>query len=121
KWEAQKHEQLGSITGEAQLGPWWQLGPIEHDGRKAFDEDLGPEKSIDLEAKVGEAAWKQNADLKDGEIYTLPTTIGATYFYRTIESPSKRTLQLSLGSDDAIKLFLNGKEVLANLAYRAVA
>jgi hypothetical protein len=120
-WEAETHQQLKSISGEAQLGAWWQLGPIEHDGRKAFDEDLGPEKTIDLEAKVGEAAWTQNADIKDGEIFTLPTTIGATYFYRTIESPSKRTLQLSLGSDDAIKVFLNGKEVLANLAYRAVA
>src|SRR5690606_35262753 len=103
------HEQLKSISGEAKLGMWWQLGPIEHDGRKAFDEDLGPEKSVDLEAKVGAATWTQLADIKDGEILALPTTIGATYFYRAIESPSKWTLQLSLGSDDAIKVFLNGR------------
>jgi hypothetical protein len=121
KWEGDTHEQLKSISGEAQLGAWWQLGPIEQDGRKAFDEDFGPEQSIDLEAKVGKAGWIQNAELKDGAAYKLSRLVGATYLYRVIESPSPRTLQLSLGSDDAIKVFLNGREVLANFTQRGVA
>ncbi|MEM7316789.1 MAG: DUF1553 domain-containing protein, partial [Planctomycetota bacterium] len=47
--------------------------------------------------------------------------VGAWYFYRSIKSPSPRTMAISLGSDDAIKVFLNGKELLAKFASRAAA
>ncbi|QDV84307.1 PSD1 and planctomycete cytochrome C domain-containing protein [Planctomycetes bacterium TBK1r] len=120
-WEIELRAKLASDSGSAELGPWWQLGPIPADGRRAFDQDLGPESGVELTSAVGELTWTKRADVKDGVVQPLPDTVGATYFYRKIDSSSKRTLQLSLGSDDAIKVFFGGKEVLANFTARAAA
>lgn len=120
-WEIELRTMLVTQSETSEMGPWWQIGPIKKDGRQAFDQDLGPEKRIDLDAKIGELAWTQNPQLKDGAVYPLGESVGATYFYRSIESSSKRKVRLSLGSDDAIKVFHNGKEVLANFAARAAA
>lgn len=120
-WDIEMRSKLSADEGAAKLGPWWQLGPIANDGRQAFDQDLGPESNVDLDATVGQAGWTKKPDLKDGQVYALPETVGATYFYRTIQSPSKRTIKLSLGSDDAIKVFFGGKEVLAKFVARAAA
>ncbi|MEL6105894.1 MAG: PSD1 and planctomycete cytochrome C domain-containing protein [Planctomycetota bacterium] len=120
RWESETIARLGD-TGASQLGRWSQLGPIEASGQKAFDEDLGPEEKVDLDASYGAHRWVSKVEQKDGVVVELPKTIGATYFYRSIESPSNRQMTISLGSDDAIKVFLNGKELLAKLVYRAAA
>ncbi|QEG00873.1 Planctomycete cytochrome C [Stieleria maiorica] len=120
-WEIEMRDKLADHTGATGLGPWWQLGPIPVAGRQAFDRDLGPEKAVDLTATVGNATWQQLDDFNDGVVHPLPETVGATYFYRKITSSSKHTLQLSLGSDDAIKVFFGGKQVLANYTARAAA
>ena len=90
-------------------------------GRQAFDEDLGPEKAVDLESKIGQLSWSKKPDLIDARVYQLPSTIGATYFYRKLQAASERTIELSFGSDDAIKVLVNGKQVLSNFASRAAA
>ncbi|MEO1528469.1 MAG: PSD1 and planctomycete cytochrome C domain-containing protein [Planctomycetota bacterium] len=120
QWETEVITKHGD-TGASTLGPWSRLGPIEANGDRAFQEDLGPEKKVDLDATHGEQTWKPHPDQKDGVVISLPTTIGATYFHRTITAPSERKMTLSLGSDDAIKVFLNGKEVYAKLVYRGAA
>jgi len=49
----------------------------------------------------------------------LPDTAnGASYLYRTIEVASARPLAVSFGSDDGIKVWLNGKVVLTDNAAR---
>jgi hypothetical protein len=118
-WEIELLSKLSSKDASAKLENWWQLGPIAMEGRQAFDQDLGPEEEVNLGATVDNLAWTEKPDLKDGEIYPLPDTVGATYFYRKIQSTTRRKIQLSLGSDDAIKVFFGGKEVLANLTARA--
>ncbi|MCA9136389.1 MAG: DUF1553 domain-containing protein, partial [Planctomycetales bacterium] len=118
-WEIDLHAQLETQKESTAMGTWWQVGPIKQEGRVAFDEDLGPEKVVDLKATIGELSWAEQPDLKDGVVYPLDETVGATYFYRKLHASSKRKLQLSLGSDDAIKVFVNGKEVLANFVARA--
>ena len=120
-WEIEMASKLESASQSAKLGPWWQLGPIPKNGRQAFDQDLGPEETLDLTAPTGDHAWAKQPALADGKVYPLPETVGATYFYRTITTDSARTIRLSLGSDDAIKMFVNGKQVLANFAARAAA
>lgn len=120
-WELETAKKIQANRASVVLGDWWQLGPIVRPGQEAFDNDLGPEKEVDLQAGVAEAAWQKNAKIQDGQVLELPATIGATYFYRTIKSASPARLALSFGSDDGIKVFLNGKEVIANLAARAAA
>ncbi|MGI9473355.1 MAG: DUF1553 domain-containing protein, partial [Rubripirellula sp.] len=56
---------------------------------------------------------------KDAVVHSLPSTLGATYFYRKVQSPEQRTMSLSLGSDDAIKVFCNGEQVFENYVNRA--
>jgi hypothetical protein len=120
-WEAKLTAKLGSTSAGIELGNWYQLGPIEKPGRQAFDQTLGPETQVDLSKGVGAADWQEKPELADGKVHELPSTVGATYFYRNLHAPAAAMVQLSLGSDDAIKVFLNGKEVLANFAARAAA
>lgn len=121
-WESDVVKSLGQADSPLQFGPWWQLGPITGSPKKLFDNDDGVEKQVDLNTKhADETNWLRQPKLKDGEVFELPETVGATYFYRTIDSPDERKLRLSLGSDDAIKVFCNGKKLLENYASRAAA
>jgi hypothetical protein len=120
-WDLEMREKLNTVPGLTIPGIWWQLGPIPGDGRRSFDKDFGPEKKVDLNAKVGHAVWTKKPKQKDGKVLPLPETVGATYFYRSIDAPSNRKVQLFFGSDDAIKVFVNGKEILANFVARAAA
>ena len=120
-WEIQQREKLLKHDTPLKLGPWWKLGPIEKAGRPAFDQNLGPEHNVDLSASVSGKTWSKASDVTDGKVYPLPTTVGATFFYREINSPGEHQIQLSLGSDDAIKVFHDGKQVLANFTARAAA
>lgn len=121
EWEAEMSKKLAATKGIVVLGDWWQVGPIARPGKQAFDKDLGPEKKVDLKAKVANFTWNKNPGIQDGKVFALPDTVGATYFYRTIESDTASKISLSFGSDDAIKVFLNGKEVVSNFAARAAA
>lgn len=120
-WELEMSQKVATSDGAAELGDWWQLGPIARPGKLAFDQDLGPEKSVDLKAGVGKLGWSKNPNIKDGEVFALPETVGATYFYRTIQTTTPSQIALSFGSDDAIKVFLNGSEVVSKFAARAAA
>lgn len=121
EWETSIGEQLADSGGGTKLGSWWQLGPIKAPGGEAYRDDFGPEKKVDLKATVSKQQWKAVPSVTDGKVFALPETVGATYFYREIESPSAREVSLSFGSDDNIKVFLNGKQIVANQAARAAA
>lgn len=120
-WEVETAKKIQANKVSVVLGDWWQLGPIALPGKQAFDKDLGPEKQVDLQARVADAEWRKSPKNQDGKVFALPETVGATYFYRTIQSSTAARIALSFGSDDAIKVFLNGKEVVANFAARAAA
>jgi hypothetical protein len=107
----------------ATLGPWHLVGPFHAaDGDAAFDSDFGPEAGLDLNAPVGEAglAWVERADLADGAIHELEGEACATYAFRTIVAASPRKLVLALGTDDAVKLWLNGEAVLDRRVVRGI-
>jgi hypothetical protein len=62
-------------------------------------------------------------DYRDGEVNSL-TEFGmncANYLYREIEVGAAMDLPVSLGSDDTLTVFLNGKEIHAENVNRAVA
>ena len=120
-WEIETRAKIIAANASVELGPWWQLGPIAKDGRQAYDQNLGPETGIDLAATVNEQTWQENSSISDGNIFPLPETVGATFFYRKLTAPEGSRIRLSLGSDDAIKVFLNGKQVLDKFVARAAA
>jgi len=119
-WEQGMLERLqpGELPGTVSRSPWLVLGtlpPPEGDAEKAFDHDYGPETEVDLSHPVtpADVSWRPEPELADGQVHPLPAEVGVTYLYRTLDAPSARVLDVSLGSDDAIKLWLNGEQVLA--------
>jgi hypothetical protein len=111
----------------ARRSTWHVVGPFAaNDGREAFKLPFGPEHEpgdVDLDASYrdGELAWTPRPGLADGTVHQLDGTSCATYLYRRIEAPTPRRMGVSLGSDDGIKVWLNGLLVHANDVARPVA
>jgi hypothetical protein len=100
------------------LSGWHSAGPFK---AKSFDEGFNtayePENKIDLFATyvTNTIKWVPQPKFADGVVHQgLQPELSSTYLYRTITVPAPRTLKLYLGSDDGIKVWLNGKSVLAN-------
>ncbi len=127
KWEREKAAELKEYDLTKQvvtLRDWWMIGPFppaEDNATELFDRNFGPEPDVKLDRKYGSLEWQQTDQFKDGKTHSLPNTVGATYLFRRIQSGSERLVELSLGSDDAIKVWLNGKLVLSNNTARGVA
>src|SRR5262249_14980529 len=110
------------------LGDWHVIGPFDNPGMTGFDRVYPPEKEINLQAKypgkAGEVAW-QKKEFPDGQVNNLaifPQNDNAVcYLYREIESSQPLKLPVSLGSDDTLTVWLNGKKLLAQNVYRAAA
>ncbi len=99
------------------LGTWYVIGPFKATGTSAFPEVFDPEKEIVLDKTYGNGSlgWKQQRDWKDASVIDLGReTNCATYLYRTITVQSDTVIPVSLGSDDGIKVWLNGENVLAD-------
>lgn len=98
-------------------GHWQQSRFFPADkGATAFQEAYPPETM-----QRGEEEWKEHREYHDGELHNLEGAVGAIYLKRELTSPGERTVTLSLGSDDAIKVWLNGEVVLEKDVQRAVA
>lgn len=112
---------LTVINGKYTLHPWQMLAYFQPKKSEAFANDFGPEKDGYLPKKdyaslFGTFNWKARLDFVDGKVNLLPIRDGhvsVTYVYRKIEATEPGTLEVSLGSDDALKVFLNGEEALA--------
>ncbi len=126
-WEAKAKKRLAHLTGSGKvtMSDWSVLGPFPRSagGAQLLKEDFGPETGVDLKKTyaAGKLAWRAEQKFADGKVHALPETVGATYLYRTLQSPEATTVKLSLGSDDGIKLWLNGKEILSKAVNRAAA
>ncbi|RMH12753.1 MAG: DUF1553 domain-containing protein, partial [Planctomycetota bacterium] len=117
--------QLRAAIPEA-LEAWFSCGPFNADNANAaFETAYGPEsiRSLRLDQTFGDnqRRWAHRPELVEGGTSTFSATSAAMYYARALFSPEERTVELSLGSDDAIKVFLNGKEVLSNNTRRGVA
>lgn len=118
-WEGSTLQDAGT---QVTLAPWSALGPFPASGfDAAYDMVFDPEKQVDLAktALEGKLKWVPHPDWVDGKVHELSEPNSATYLYRTLRAESSKNITLSLGSDDAIKVWLNGKQVLANKALRA--
>jgi mono/diheme cytochrome c family protein len=91
----------------AKLSPWRRSKPFRAGADAMFAETFAPERGD------ADAGWRPEPDFVDGKVLRLPAGAFTTYFTRQITAASARRLVLSLGSDDAIKLWCNGELVLA--------
>lgn len=93
------------------------------DRETVFDTAFGPEESaaFDPRASFEDRGWAFELNLMEGSPLALSAGVGVDYVAREVFSPTARDLDLSLGSDDGIRLFVNGDEVFSNRTDRGVA
>ncbi|MHC5113747.1 MAG: PSD1 and planctomycete cytochrome C domain-containing protein [Planctomycetota bacterium] len=118
---AELAERLAPTT----LGPWHAVGPFPgENGRVAHDTAYGPETSIDLDAAYGDdgaLAWRLLDDGADGVVHKLEGENASTYLHRVITAPDDRAVDLAFGSDDTIKVWVNGALVHESAGPRGAA
>ncbi len=108
-------ERYAAAVRPAAMGAWSAAGPYAADtGPAAYETAFGPEAGEGVE-------WVERPEFADGAIHELSGMNAAMYLRRTIVAPTQRRLRVSLGSDDAIKVWLNGEQVHASPAARSVA
>jgi hypothetical protein len=100
---------------------WMTVGPFDNAGGVGFSTVFPPERGVDLKAtyrsKDGkEIRWQEH-------VTTLPFGLvdinkigsplhGATYFgFTAVSSPAQRPVEVRAGSNNAVRIFVNGKEV----------
>jgi alpha-galactosidase len=104
------------------LTPWHSVGPFT--SSRPYADDFGPEKGVVLTASYGTGSlrWKEKAEWKDDEIIPLPEVDrSANYLYREISAARETTVTMYLGSDDGIRVWLNGSPVLEHEIDRGCA
>ncbi len=121
QWELELRELARQSVSSSS---WQYLGPLSMENfDTAHDESVFDEtQMIDLETKVRDIGWKTRTDLVDGKIHALNTQVNsAQYLFRTLTAPKATKLLLRLGSDDGIRVWVNGVEKLNKKITRGVA
>ena len=103
---------------------WYIAGPWSTD----VDEDpyeilRGPESSATFhrQEKWAEFAWKYAPGVLEAEPVGLAQGVDSEFVARQIYSPTARNIELSLGSDDGLVVYVNGSKVHESRANRSVA
>ena len=114
-----------STAGLRALDKVWLAGPFP-DAGQGFKTVHPPEQGpIDLEAQYpapkGKIVWQPVTTTRQFNISMLFGNGDGTssYAYTRLESGSRQTAMLHLGSDDGVKVWHNGREVFVNAVVRA--
>lgn len=102
---------------------WQMLGPFSgNDKNSLFENDLGPEYLFEEEERILGRGWKDQKSFEDDSLIDLKLDENtAVYLHRTLTSEEDITVYASLGSNDSIKCWFNGKVVLENNVNRGLA
>ena len=113
----------GSIADDARAllpdvaGSWYIVGPFA-DKKSLFEDANGPEEAGALDQArtftPGNLRWSFDPSIRDAAIKLLPDGPNVFYIGRRVYSPVKRDIEVSLGSDDGIRVYANGEEVFQN-------
>ena len=114
---------------------WQMVGPFDNRGGQGFSVVYTPEERVDLSATYvakdgARIGWKTFAtanrpghvDLGKLAKVDVNTVIGkhldaVAYAFAAIESPQEQAVEVRAATPNALKLFLNGKEILAREEY----
>ncbi len=116
--DLQKH--FGFLTG------WRFIGPFDNVGLKGFDTVYPPEEKLDFAAKYegqkGEVVWdKTTTDHEYGIVNVAkqiaPYKGAAMYLTTEFHSPTARSLEFRLGTPNAWKIWVNGKQLFGRDEY----
>ena len=113
------------IGSKMTLGDWHSAGPFtaEH-GNLAFYQVYEPEtKNVNtndtFEVNGKTIKWEKQTHWVDGQVHNdIVGENSATYLFRNIASVTQQKAQLSIGSNDALKVWVNGAELLSKNVQR---
>ena len=120
-------ERFTRAASPVEASTWNVIGPfVAKNGTEAHETAYGPEEEIAAGIDFGRVheggiEWREEPKWKDGERHDLAGDFRATYAYRTIRSAEARRVDLSLGSDDRLKVWLNGRLVFEHATPRGAA
>ena len=123
-------EAVAAKVAPPKFGGWHAIGPFRtKDAKPNFETAFSPEtdKTIDLvkghKGKRDMPVKWEAKDYPDGKIHDLAPFGGnaATYLHREIECATAMEFPVSIGSSDALTVWLNGEKMHADTAKRACA
>ncbi len=102
---------------------WYIVGPFKPGtAQEAYDTAFGPEAApIDFSTAYEGQKWRYAPGVLEGQRVTLAAGVGAEYVAREFFAPTARSIDLSLGSDDGILVYLNGDLIHEHRVNRGVA
>jgi alpha-galactosidase len=103
-------------------GPWHAIGPFT--SPEPFKERFAPENPpvVTLSENAGGKGWMRQDGWLDGEVIALPTLdLSANYLARELQARSATEVRAYLGSDDGIKIWLNGALLFEHDVHRGCA
>jgi hypothetical protein len=110
------------------VSDWHWVGPFSDSERYLQSHKHGPEgKKVKLKKKFKlttgeEIGWVRRPEWVDGQVYNdLPGAPAANFLYRTITVGKPQDLEISLGSDDGIRVYLNNELLLKRDDSRSAA
>ena len=113
----------GDVSSAVLLGPWTSIGPFKANTKDAFAEVFPPETEFapGKAYEGGTLRWTDRPQWRDGTVVLFEQTdFCAMFISRQVSASRDTTLALSLGSDDGIKVWLDGKPVLEHDIARGV-
>jgi hypothetical protein len=106
---------------------WRLIAPFDNSNATHFDDVNPPEKKVDLEEtykgkKDEEIRWYGFTTEDPHGAVDLNLLFGdwkgvTGYAFAVVESPEERRVQVRAGSNNAVKIFVNGKEVITHEEY----
>ncbi len=106
---------------------WWVIGPFDNEGKGGFERPYPPEKEIELKStykgRERDVRWRPFPPINGFGYQNLATVFRpnlqvCAFALAGVQSDKDQPVAIRIGSDDAIKVWLNGHQVLSNSAYR---
>jgi hypothetical protein len=109
------------------LRRWSLLGPFDNHGGVGFGTAFPPEKKVDRAGRCkgkggAELRWVEHTTTDPYGVVDLNKALGkhsgaVAYAYAVVNSPAERPVQVRVGSENAVQLFLNGRRILSREEY----
>lgn len=106
----------------ATAGTWHVVGPFEGGTPNLYDTAFGPEEvgAFDFNRTfAGDRRWFIDTSISDGAVRSLSGGTNVTYIAQRVYAPTARKVNALVGSDDAIRIFVNGVEQFGNNTARS--
>lgn len=100
---------------------WWIIGPFDNENKKGLTATFAPEKGFDTTAVIKgkndiPVSWKKYDQPQSGYIDFAkifnPSENVVAYARRTIIMDDAKTVRFGIGSNDGVRVWINGKLVL---------